>query len=221
MIVSNLKEEKRLRKRGFRVIAGVDEVGRGSLAGPVTGGACCITDFSKFTGSCEARRVVRLVKDSKALTAGRREALFKALAGLPFFEISVRRVGPKEIDRTNIRRAALKAMKKAVSGLSRRPDVLLVDGIDEIPGLIDQRTYIKGDERIFIISAASIAAKVTRDGFMARLARKYPAYGFELHKGYGTKLHRARLRRFGASSVHRRSFSPLRFSVLLRKRFFL
>lgn len=210
MIVSNLREEKRLWKKGFRVIAGVDEVGRGSLAGPVTGAACCITDFAKFACTREARRVVRLIKDSKALAPRQREAFLKALASLPFFEISVSSVGPKEIDRINIRKASLKAMKKAVEGVSRQPNVLLVDGTDKIPLAVTQYTYIKGDARIFLISAASIAAKVTRDRLMARLARKYPAYGFEIHKGYATKLHSRRIRRHRLSPIHRRSFCIFR-----------
>lgn len=203
MILANLSEEQKLRKTGFRVLAGVDEVGRGALAGPVVAAAV----------GCRRFRILRKnpppipIRDSKHLSPKQRELLYEWLARQPEFAVAIARVSSRTIDTINIRRAALTAMRRAVVRLPMRPDALLIDGIDRpFPGGWHQRTYIRGDERIFLIALASIAAKVTRDRLMTRLAHRYPGYGFEVHKGYGTHLHRKAIRRLGPLPIHRRSF---------------
>ena len=188
----------RLLRNGARLIAGVDEVGVGPLAGPVV--ACAVVFAQKpwLPG----------LGDSKQLTRAQRERLDgeirkQALA------IGVAEVWPEEIDRLNIYRAALEAMRRAVLALGVAPDHLLVDA-RTVPGVVIAQTpLIGGDARDGSIAAASIVAKVHRDALMARLDAAHPGYGFAQHKGYGTAQHLAALRRLGPSPLHRRSFAPV------------
>jgi ribonuclease HII len=181
---------------GFRRVAGVDEAGRGPLAGPLMAGAVVLS------------HAVPGLDDSKRLTEARREALFaELLAGAHAVGVGVVEAG--ELDRMGVQRANYTAMARAVAALSPPPDFLLVDGFN-LPGVSQPcLRIIKGDQRSLSISAASIIAKVTRDRRMAELDREYPGYGFGQHKGYGTAAHLAALARLGPCPEHRRSFAPL------------
>ncbi len=188
--------ERRAGKEGYRLIAGVDEVGRGPLAGPVV--ACALILPSK----CR----IKGLDSSKRLSPKKREELYsiikeKALA------IGLGRVGERKIDGINILKATHLAMKRAVSHLRVEPDLLLVDGF-EIPGVkIPQRAIVRGDEKSASIASASIIAKVTRDRLMLRYHKRHPEYGFHRHKGYGTKRHLKALKVHGPSRIHRETFS--------------
>jgi ribonuclease HII len=189
--------ENALRRYGFVYIAGVDEVGRGCLAGPVTAGAVILHSERHIAG----------LADSKALTAAARERLFDEIArkAVAWGVISV---DPDEIDRINIHQATLRAMQRAVLALSPLPDAVLVDAF-RIPDLpMAQRGIVGGDRRSAAIAAASIMAKVTRDRLMAVMHTTDPRYGFDRHKGYATADHLAAVAKFGYSVQHRRSFRP-------------
>ncbi|MDZ4231632.1 MAG: ribonuclease HII [Candidatus Pacearchaeota archaeon] len=186
---------------GYRSIAGVDEAGRGPLAGPVVASAVCIARGADLP----------LVRDSKRLSAKQREELFALFLRHPRVSWGIGRVSNTVIDRINIHRATLLAMSRAVASLSKKTsvDFLLVDGIFRVPGNLPQQTVIKGDELIRACAAASIIAKVVRDRLMTRYHKRYPEYGFSVHKGYGTALHLELLRKYGPSKYHRMSFAPL------------
>jgi ribonuclease HII len=187
--------ENALRRRGFRSVAGVDEVGRGCLAGPVTAAAVVLDP------ACYIARV----RDSKRVPADERERLFEQITQRAL-AWAVASVGPDDIDRLNIHQASLGAMRQAVLALTPQPDMVLVDAFT-IPDLpMPQRGIIHGDARCTAIAAASIVAKVIRDRFMRELHANDPRYGFDQHKGYATAAHRAAVARFGYSGVHRRSF---------------
>jgi ribonuclease HII len=186
---------------GHRVVAGVDEVGRGPLAGPVVAAAVIL----------DPARMPDGIDDSKVLTAERREALFELI--LDRAEVSIASVGSAEIDRVNIRQASLAAMRRAVAGLPRRPCVALVDGNDP-PKLACAMTAIVGGDGLSLsIAAASIVAKVFRDALMRRLDAVHPGYGLASHKGYSTREHLDALARLGPCRVHRRSFAPVRLAL--------
>lgn len=183
-------------EEGFSLICGVDEAGRGPLAGPVCAAAVILPPDLELEG----------LNDSKKLSEKRREALYpliceQALAyGIAF-------ASEQEIDELNILQATFLAMRRAVEQLGQKPDLALVDGNREPDfGGIPVRTIIKGDSRSANIAAASILAKVTRDRFMLEQDAVYPQYGFAVHKGYGTQKHYAALREFGPCPIHRRSF---------------
>ena len=189
--------EQRLTEKWGGVLAGVDEVGRGPLAGPVVAAAVILP----------ANHRIRGITDSKALTAEEREELDVEIRAKAL-SFGVGWVEPGEIDRINILNASLKAMAIAVEKLGMRPAGLLIDGVFRIPGLeLPQQPVIKGDLRCRCIGAASILAKVHRDRVMAELALVYPGYGFESHKGYPCDSHRKAIRKLGPSPVHRRSFA--------------
>ena len=183
---------------GARVIAGVDEVGRGPLAGPVTAAAVIL----------DASRIPNGLNDSKKLTAKRREALSEELEAVA--HISVAHASVEEIDSLNILRASHLAMERAVEGLPVTPDYLLIDG-NLIPrGLsIPSEAVVRGDARSFSIAAASIVAKLCRDRIMWDLAQHYPGYGWETNMGYPSKSHRLALENLGVTPHHRRSFKPV------------
>ncbi len=187
--------EKELISEGYGVVCGIDEAGRGPLAGPVCAAAVILPTDMEIEG----------LNDSKKLTEKKREALFdvvkeKALA------YSIVMVDEKVIDEINILQATLLAMRNAVEGLEIKPDAALIDG-NQKPGLgIEERTVVKGDAKSMSIAAASILAKVSRDRFMLELDEKYPQYQFAKHKGYGTKLHYECIEQFGISPVHRLTF---------------
>lgn len=175
--------------------AGIDEAGRGPIAGPVVAAAVILNENKKIGG----------INDSKQLTDKKRRALYKIIRENSLSH-SVGIVDPDEIDRINILRAAIKAMKLAVEGLKVKPDFLYIDGNMNVPSLIEQEALVKGDTRCYSIAAASIIAKVTRDIIMEDLHELYPQYNFRKHKGYPTKEHYNAIRKFGPSPVHRRTF---------------
>lgn len=179
-------------------IAGVDEAGRGPIAGPVVT-AAVVLDWA---------RVPAGLNDSKKLTAARREALFEAI--LADHGVAIALSSVERIDGTDIRAATLDAMRRAVKGLAVPPDHVLIDGIDVPPGLPCPGTaVVEGDARSLTIAAASIVAKVLRDRLMEKAGAEHPGYGLEKHKGYGTVDHMAALARLGATALHRRSFAPV------------
>ena len=189
--------ENALRRMGFNHVAGVDEVGRGCLAGPVVAAAVVLNP---------ARYVPR-VCDSKTVTALERERLYDRITRTAV-AWHVAAAGPEEIDRINIHQASLRAMQRAVIALTPAPDCVLVDAF-RIPDLfMAQRAVVHGDARCTAIAAASIVAKVTRDRLMRELHARDPRYGFDRHKGYATREHLDAVARFGYSEVHRRSFRP-------------
>jgi ribonuclease HII len=189
--------ENAARRLGYVHVAGVDEVGRGCLAGPVVAGAVVLDERCYVAG----------VADSKVLTAADRERLYGEITGVAIaWTVSV--VEAAEIDRINIHKASLLAMRQAIMGLVPLPGFVLVDGF-RIPGLLmAQRPVVGGDRRCTAIAAASIVAKVTRDRMMVALHATDPRYGFDKHKGYATRLHLDAVGKFGYSPVHRRSFRP-------------
>jgi ribonuclease HII len=196
--VPDFQLESYLLAGGCLSIVGVDEVGRGPLAGPVTAAAVRL----------DPARIPAGLDDSKKLTAARREALFDAI--LEVAEASVAHASVEEIDALNILRAAHLAMERAVAGMPQAPQHALIDG-NMIPrGLSCAATaVVKGDGRCLSIAAASIVAKVTRDRIMVDLAQQYPGYGWETNMGYPSPGHRAALIRLGATPYHRRSFAPV------------
>ena len=185
------------------IIAGVDEVGYGAWAGPVVSAAVIIDrkTIDPF--------LLTLINDSKKLSKPRRDKAFSAMLQSESIISAVGIVGPHEIDQINIKEAAHKSMKIALNALSKKPDVVLVDGI--VAPNIDTRTVaIKGGDALsFSIAAASIIAKVTRDQIMAEWSKKYPDYGFERHVGYGTAYHLEALKTFGVTDLHRKSYKPI------------
>lgn len=192
--------ERKHLKEGRWPVAGIDEAGRGPLAGPVAVAAVIL----------DPENLPRGLDDSKQLALDERERLY-AIIMKKALCVSVALASPAEIDRINIRQATLAAMRRAAAGLSLAPAHALIDGNDIPQGLCCQAEFIiKGDGTSFSIAAASIVAKVTRDRLMKRLALKYPHYGFENHAGYATKAHLAALAQHGPCPYHRHSFSPLK-----------
>lgn len=186
-----------------QLVIGIDEVGRGALAGPVL--LCAVAKLGPIGWTHPA---LGRIRDSKRLTPKRRAAWCAYLSRHPALSWRVARVGPRVIDRINISRAADLAAARLVTRTYRETGEahVLLDGGLALPAGVPHRTIIRGDENVPLIAAASIIAKVTRDRYMTRLARAYPAYGFEAHKGYGTRVHRAAILRHGCSAHHRRTF---------------
>ena len=190
-------------RRGHRHVAGIDEVGRGPLAGPVTA-AAVILDPADLPAA---------VNDSKALSAAERDELFYVILARAR-AVGIGFASPAEIDSLNIRQATFVAMRRALAALAFAPDHVLIDGND-LPALpVAGEAIVKGDSISLSIAAASIVAKVTRDRLMVRLDRRLPHYGFARHKGYATLEHRDALLRHGPSPAHRLSFAPCRGEVL-------
>ena len=189
--------ENALRRVGFVYVAGVDEVGRGCLAGPVVAAAVVLHPERHIPG----------VSDSKAVPAAERERLYERIL-THAVAWAVADADPAEIDRINIHQASLRAMQRAVLALAPLPDIVLVDAfrVPELP--MAQRGVLHGDRRCSAIAAASIIAKVTRDRLMTELHALDPRYGFDRHKGYATADHLEAVARFGYSAAHRRSFRP-------------
>ncbi len=182
-------------ERGYRYIAGVDEAGRGPLAGPVVAAAVILPLPCKIPG----------LNDSKKLSRNKREQLYEIILQQAL-SVGIGIADPGVIDTINILEATLTAMKEAVDALDPKPHALIVDGISRVPALIPQRTVKKGDSRCVSIAAASIIAKVSRDRMMETLHLFHPDYGFNEHKGYGTQLHLKALRERGPCKAHRLSF---------------
>ena len=187
--------EQELTHKGFLRIAGIDEVGRGCLAGPVMAACVLLPRDSDIVG----------VRDSKQLSPAKREQLYHHIVK-ESVSWGVGRVEALEIDEINILQATKRAMAQALASLSFVPDCLVIDGKIELPVNIRQYPIVRGDECCYSIAAASIVAKVTRDRWMVEQARHYPQYLFERHKGYGTKDHLEALRTYGPTPLHRRTF---------------
>ena len=181
--------------KGIRVICGVDEAGRGPLAGPVCAAAVILPAFTNIPG----------LDDSKKLTDKRRRELFPIIKEQAI-AYGIAMVDHDEIDQINILQATLLAMEKAINSLSIKPELALIDGNREKDFGIPVRTVVHGDSLSASIAAASVLAKVTRDDYMLEMAKEYPQYGFDIHKGYGTKAHYAALTEHGHSPIHRLSF---------------
>lgn len=194
--------EEQARENGFSLIAGIDEAGRGPLAGPVVAAAVILPDRAYLSG----------LNDSKKLSPGQRDRLFEAIYDRAV-SIGIGIVDPVEIDRINILQATRVSMAMAVDNLWPRPDCLLIDGITPITSPLPQQCIKHGDRRCTSISAASIVAKVTRDRIMQRYDLEFPEFGFGKHKGYGTRAHCEAIQAFGCSPIHRKTFRRVREHV--------
>ncbi len=192
--------ERQLKKRGIRRFAGVDEVGRGPLAGPVVACACMIPDGVSFRG----------LRDSKVLGEEDISRLYHELVGCLGVEYAVAVVDHEVIDRINILQASLQAMRQAVEGLRTPPEMVVIDG-NRIPAALSMPclAVVKGDSHCPSVSAASVIAKFLRDQMMREYDAKWPEYGFALHKGYGTRLHIEKIHQHGPCPIHRKTFSPV------------
>jgi len=199
--------EESLWGQGIERVAGVDEAGRGPLAGPVVAAAAILPP-------CWARSglPVELVhlNDSKQLTAARREAIFKFITGCGEVEFGIHEIPAEVIDQINILQATHRGMNEALAKLSPLPPHALVDGLPVKSLCVPQTAVVKGDARSYSIAAASILAKVTRDSMMMQLHKQYPGYGFAEHKGYGTAKHLAAIADLGPCPAHRKTFAPIK-----------
>jgi ribonuclease HII len=205
--VPTLKEEQQLYTEGFQLIAGIDEVGRGALAGPVVAAAVILPKSVK-------RGKLRKVRDSKELTPEVREMLFNPIMD-EAVAVGIGIVSAEIIDSINILKATWMAMRHAIQKLRYAPDFLLIDGTP-VPHLdIPQKGIIKGDRLCLSIACASIIAKVARDRIMVEVDSYYPNYGLAEHKGYGTEEHIISLNRYGACAIHRFTFAPVKETVRL------
>ncbi len=182
------------------IVIGIDEAGRGPLAGPVAIGAIA----TKIKNQKSKIKNLECIKDSKKLSAQQREKWEKILK--KNFECHCVFISHKMIDKIGIQKAVLLGVEKVLEKFSRKPDLVLLDGSLKAPKIYKQKTIIKGDEKIPLISAASIIAKIMRDKKMMRFHKKFPKYNFDRHKGYGTKLHYRRIKKHGISKIHRKSF---------------
>jgi ribonuclease HII len=191
--------EKTAGKNGFSVIAGVDEAGRGPLAGPVVSAAVILPGAVDIPG----------INDSKKLTHRKRSILYKQIYDCAV-AVGIGIVGPERIDRINILQASLLSMLMSVECLDPQPDFLLIDGLYKIQSPLPQYPIAKGDARSISIAAASIVAKVTRDRLMSTYDMIYPQYGFSKHKGYPTEVHKVAIKTFGCSPIHRKSFKGVK-----------
>src|SRR3989344_235461 len=231
MTYLNFSEEKKLWRQGFNFVVGLDEVGRGPLAGPVIAAAVTVRQIPN------SKSQIPKVNDSKKLSQKKREELYEILTNHSAIEWGVGIVSEKVIDKINILEATKLSMAKAIDNLiskSQFPlthraslrvhskqtqnsnlrnlkqiDFLLIDGNFKITSGRPQKSIVKGDQKVFSIAAASIIAKVTRDRIMQRMHKKYPNYGFNLHKGYGTALHMTNLKNYKPCKIHRKTFFPV------------
>lgn len=199
----DLKIEQGMLAQGFQNVIGLDEVGRGALAGPVVAVAVCL-NRSFLSGPIPSS--LKNVRDSKRLSPGQREEMAMTVKGLDGVSWSIGSVSEKIIDRTNILVATKKAMLRAVNKLSIQPSLLIIDGNFDLPADWPQVAYPKADDQVFSVALASILAKVYRDQMMVKYARQFPGYYFEQHKGYATRQHYQALARKGPCPIHRRSF---------------
>ena len=199
MVYPNCNEEKKLWKRGFNFVVGLDEAGRGPLAGPVVA-AAVVLNKNVSIGDLK-------IRDSKKLSEQQREFFYEKLTHHKDIRWQIGIVSEKVIDQINILQATKLVMVKAIKNLPG--DFLLIDGNFNIRSNIGQKSIIKGDEKVFSITAAGIIAKVTRDRIMKKMHKKYPKYGFGAHKGYGTSLHVRNLKIFGPCPIHRMTFAKV------------
>ena len=191
--------EQQAIRNGFRYIAGVDEAGRGPLAGPVVAAAVILPESFDLPG----------LTDSKKLTEKKREELYP-LIRQQAVSVGIGLATPRDIDTHNILEATLMSMQKAITRLSTAPHFLLIDGISRVNSVIPQKTIKKGDSRSLSIAAASVVAKVVRDRIMVAFDRHFPEFGFSKHKGYGSESHREVIARLGPTPLHRYSFRGVR-----------
>jgi len=214
MIIADFKQEENLLASGYDFVLGIDEAGRGPLAGPVVASVCVLKDFKNLD---LADKKWNLIRDSKTLSEKRREAMFDFI-GEHFF-IGVGICDHETIDRINILEASFLAMKKAVTDLQNKHKnlaldkkcIVLVDGNKIIPSFsLEQLAIVSGDKLVKSIAAASIIAKVTRDRMICEADKLYPEYGLAKHKGYGTKMHLEALKKYGPCLIHRQSFEPMK-----------
>lgn len=207
-IKPNFTEEIKLRKKGYKFIAGVDEAGRGPLAGCVTAAVVVFPLKFKIQNS-----EFKSVNDSKKLSPAKREEMYKILTNTKKIKWAVASVSEKIIDKINIYQATQIAMLKAIKRLKNRPDFIIFDGKEFYNKKFDKyrkKFIVKADAKTISCAAASIIAKVTRDRMMMRAHKKYPQYGFDKHKGYGTKKHFKMLKKNGPCPFHRKTFEPLK-----------
>jgi ribonuclease HII len=192
--------EKKLYSLGFKAICGIDEAGRGPIAGPVVAAAVILKPDFKAKG----------LNDSKTLSAKKRQKMLKIINDNAL-AVGICFVSPQEIDQINILRATKKAMGCAIEQLKLKPDFILADFVD-LTGLtkIPFESLVKGDSRSISIAAASIVAKETRDSYMSLIDKFYPEYGFKTHKGYPTKTHLKALKKYGVTPIHRQTFKPVK-----------
>lgn len=213
----NLNQEKKLWKKGYELVVGLDEAGRGALAGSVVAAAVMVIN-SKFKMKNEKlqfkiRELLSEVKDSKQLNPLKREEVYKKIIKCPYIIFGVGKVGERIIDKINIKNAAELAMERALKSLEKkikkRTDFLLIDGNNIKNSQLktyNSKLIVRADEKVFSCAAASIIAKVTRDRIMKKLDKRYPQYGFKKHKGYGTKLHFKMIKKYGFCKIHRFSY---------------
>jgi ribonuclease HII len=206
-ITKRLQFEQELWQTGLLHVAGVDEAGRGPLAGPVVAAAVVFPHRWAISGLDER---LRDLNDSKQLTERQREDFFTLLTTHADIRFAIARVDAEIIDRINILQATHRAMNEALAGLSPAPQHALVDGLRVKSMRVPQTPLVKGDARSYSIAAASVLAKVTRDRLMHEYDREFPAYGFAEHKGYGTPAHLTAIATHGPCAIHRKSFSPMR-----------
>jgi ribonuclease HII len=192
--------ERNARERGFRAIAGLDEVGRGPLAGPVVAAACILPEGALIEG----------IDDSKKLLPSDRSLIYQKILSYPYIEYGIGIIDAKEIDRINILQATLQAMTIAISRLQQQPDFLLIDGNKLPHTTIPGEAIVKGDSLSQSIAAAAIIAKEIRDQLMQAYHEQWPQYQFASHKGYATEEHLLAIQEYGPCPIHRMSFEPLK-----------
>jgi len=201
----NLKVEKKLWRKGYKRVVGLDEAGRGPLAGPVVAAAVLLNSKLQLK--------FHNLRDSKKLSSKKREEFYKIITNHPAIKWGIGIVSEKVIDKINIKNAAELAMWRAVQKLKHQPDFLIIDG-NCVKNLklksYNLKLIVKADEKVFSCALASIIAKVSRDRIMKRYHQKYRQYGFDKHKGYPTKLHQKMLRKYGPCKIHRKTFRPVR-----------
>jgi ribonuclease HII len=211
--MTNFNEERKLWKRGYKLVASLDEAGRGPLAGPVVASAVAVAAAKPKIECKKLENLFTKLKDSKKLTPKRREEIYIILVKYPKVKWGIGKVSEKIIDKINILEATKLAMQEAIENLEKKLkkniNFLIIDGNSKIKTKIPQKTIIKADEKVFSCTLASIIAKVTRDRVMVRLHNKYPKYGFDRHKGYATKHHLKMLKKYGPCKIHRKSFRPI------------
>ena len=199
-----LNQERKIWKQGFKVVAGLDESGRGPIAGPVTAAALVVR-----RDEWETPQSLKEVADSKELSRSQREKIYKELNDCSEIEWATGRVSSTVIDRVNILEATKLAMERAINNLNEEVNFLMIDGNFKIDSSVRQQSYIGGDRQIFSIAAASIIAKVSRDRAMRRYNKKYPGYHFDKNKGYPTALHKQKVKEKGPCEIHRKTFNPV------------
>lgn len=200
-----LNLENQIFSQGYRILGALDEAGRGPLAGPVVAACVILTPNFKIND-----QRLELINDSKKVTPKRRAELYELITQ-EFDGVGVGICDHETIDRINILEATFLAMKKALGAIKQRPDFIVVDGKFPIPNIsVRQQAVVRGDSTVFSIAAASIIAKVARDRIMDEIHQKYPNYGFDEHRGYGTKKHMAAIKQFGPCEIHRKTFAPIK-----------